>query len=84
MTVVVHAPSSPETVAQRRLMAVVWALAFALAVVATFVGRSVWFKWGVQAPVGLVALVSAASWFISRYRDTKAFENDARARTGST
>ena len=84
MTVVVHAPSSTETVALRRLMAVVWALAFALAVVATFVGRPVWFKWGVQAPVGLVALVSAASWFISRYRDTKAFENDARARTGST
>jgi hypothetical protein len=83
MMVVVQAPSSPRTVALRRLMGVVWALAFALVVIATLVGQPAWFKWGVQAPVGLVALVSAASWFISRYRDIKAFEDDARARTGS-
>ena len=64
-------------------MGVVWALAFAMVVIAPLVGQPAWFKWGMQAPVGLVALVSAASWFISRYRDIKAFEDDARARTGS-
>ena len=63
-------------------MGVVWPLAFALVVIATLVGQPAWFKWGVQAPVAVVALVSAALWFISRYRDIKAFENDTPARTG--
>jgi hypothetical protein len=68
------APSSQRTVTLRRIVRGVWVLAFVLGMIGLLVGQPAWFKWGVQAPVGSAALLTAGIWFASRYRDIKAFE----------